>query len=60
MGLKVKIVYLIYFNVFVKLFRKDNFFFRNFFCIFFIKKMFYIWYKEMINIFFLKYSYGNI
>lgn len=40
MGLKVKIVYLIYFNVFVKLFRKDNFFLEIFFVYFLLRKCF--------------------
>lgn len=40
MGLKVKIVYLIYFNVFVKLFRKDKNFLKIFFVYFLLRKCF--------------------
>lgn len=43
-----------------KITQKRQKFFRNFPCIFPIKKTFYIWYKEMTNTFFPKYSYGNI
>lgn len=51
------------FNIFqcvCKITQKRQIFFRNFPCIFPIKKTFYIWYKEMTNTFFPKYSYGNI